>query len=72
MSTPEDIPAVAEALRRSALPKAIVAVALTVIVLLVGLFAATRYGVLTPQARLLIEARTDGLKSGVRETSAFE
>ncbi len=50
--------------RRTALPRAIVATCLVMIVLLAGLFAATRYGVLVPQARLLIEARTDGLKLG--------
>lgn len=50
-----------EILKRTAIPKAIVAVGL---VLLGLLFATTRYGVLLPQARLLIEARTDGLKIG--------
>jgi len=66
-TAPEDggieqaIPAV---LKRSALPKAITAVALTLLLLLVGALAVGRYGVLLPQVRLLIEARTDGLKLG--------
>ena len=69
MSAPDDKPApdadeVPEILRRSALPKAIVAVAVTILVLLLGVVATTRYGVLIPQVRLLIEARTDGLKLG--------
>ncbi|WP_296599989.1 translocation/assembly module TamB domain-containing protein [Phenylobacterium sp.] len=73
MSTPSDTPpsggdggegAVAEVLKRPALPKAITAVALSLLVLLVGALAVGRYGVLLPQVRLLIEARTDGLKLG--------
>uniref|UniRef100_UPI0028116417 hypothetical protein n=1 Tax=Phenylobacterium sp. TaxID=1871053 RepID=UPI0028116417 len=64
MSEPADTPAAASALKRSAIPKAIVAVAVGVLLVLVGLVATTRFGVLTPQARLLIEARTDGLKIG--------
>ena len=64
MSGEGDTAAVPAVLKRSALPKAIVAVALVVIVLIAGVFVATRYGVLTPQARLLIEARTDGLRIG--------
>lgn len=72
MSTPDDpSPAgekvgevVAEALKRPALPRAIAIVALSLLVLLVGVLAAGRYGVLLPQVRLLIEARTDGLKLG--------
>lgn len=67
MSTPDqtpDTPEVPEIFKRSAIPKAIVAASLCVLVLLAALFAATRYGVLLPQARLLIEARTDGLKIG--------
>lgn len=64
MSEAEEKPAVPEALKRSAIPKAIVAVALTLLVLLVGAVATLRYGVLLPQARVLIEARTDGLKIG--------
>ena len=35
-----------------------------VLILLLGALASTRYGVLIPQVRLLIEARTDGLKLG--------
>lgn len=54
-----------EAVRRaSRLPKAILAVALGLILLFSALVLGTRYGVLLPQARLLIEARTDGLKVG--------
>lgn len=64
MSAPEDTSAVPAALKRSALPKAIVAVAVGVLLVLLGLVATTRFGVLTPQARLLIEARTDGLRIG--------
>lgn len=69
MSASDDKPAdaaeaVPEILRRSALPKAIVAVAVAILVLLLGVVATTRYGVLIPQVRLLIEARTDGLKLG--------
>ena len=61
MSAPDDILA---PLKRSAIPKAIVAVALTVLVLIAIGLAATRFGVLLPQARLMIEARADGLKVG--------
>jgi len=58
-------PPTAEAVRKaSRLPKAILVVALTVLVLVAGLLATTRYGVLLPQGRLLIEARLDGLKIG--------
>jgi translocation and assembly module TamB len=64
LSEATDTPAVPKALKRSVVPKAIVAVALVVLVILAGLFASTRWGVLTPQARLLIEARTDGLRIG--------
>jgi translocation and assembly module TamB len=61
LSAPDDIPA---PLKRSAIPKAIVAVALGVLLLLALGLAATRFGVLLPQARLMIEAHTDGLKVG--------
>ncbi|MGA0604499.1 translocation/assembly module TamB domain-containing protein [Phenylobacterium sp. VNQ135] len=50
--------------RRSAIPKAIAAVGLAILAVLAIVFATGRWGVLTPQARLLIEARTDGLKLG--------
>ncbi|MET0295603.1 MAG: translocation/assembly module TamB, partial [Phenylobacterium sp.] len=50
--------------RRARLPKAILIVCVVIGVLLGGALVATRYGVLLPQARLLIEARTDGLKLG--------
>jgi len=39
-------------------------VAVSLLLLLVGALAVGRYGVLLPQVRLLIEARTDGLKLG--------
>ena len=53
-----------EALKRPALPRAITAVAVSILLLLLGVLATTRYGVLIPQVQLLIEARTDGLKIG--------
>ena len=46
------------AVRRAALPKAIVAVALAVLALVAAALLAVRFGVLLPQAQLLIEART--------------
>ncbi|WP_395670686.1 translocation/assembly module TamB domain-containing protein [Phenylobacterium sp.] len=61
---PEDAPETSPVLRRSAAPKAIVAACLAVLVLLAAILAGARYGVLLPQTRLLIEARTDGLKIG--------
>ena len=61
---PEGEGAVPAVLKRSALPKAITAVAVAILLSLVGALAVTRYGVLIPQVRLLIEARTDGLKLG--------
>ena len=63
-AAPEEAAAVPAVLRRSALPKAITAVAVTLLVVLLTLVAVGRYGVLIPQVRLLIEARTDGLKLG--------
>lgn len=58
-------PAEAEAARKaSLLPKVILAVSLGLILVFGALLLGTRYGVLLPQARLLIEARTDGLKVG--------
>lgn len=64
MSAPGDIPEIPAILKRSGLPKAITAVAVAILVLVLGTLATTRYGVLIPQVRLLIEARTDGLKLG--------
>ena len=64
MSAPDDIPEIPAILKRSGLPKAITAVAVAILVLVLGTLATTRYGVLIPQVRLLIEARTDGLKLG--------
>jgi translocation and assembly module TamB len=60
LSAPEDI----RALGRSALPKAIVTVALAVLALIAVTLVVARYGVLLPQTRLLIEAGADGLKVG--------
>lgn len=64
MSEDADAPAVQAALKRSAIPKAITAVALALLALLLIGVGTLRYGVLLPQARILIEARTDGLKIG--------
>ncbi|HEX2562212.1 translocation/assembly module TamB domain-containing protein [Phenylobacterium sp.] len=50
--------------RRARLPKAIVVVCAVLGLLMGAALVATRYGVLLPQTRLLIEARTDGLKLG--------
>ena len=61
-SAPEAAAPVAR--KRSTLPKAITAVAVTVLFVLIGILATTRYGVLIPQVRLMIEARTDGLRLG--------
>ena len=62
MSAPDGIvPAV---LKRSAVPKLIVALALAVLVLIAVTLIGGRFGVLLPQARVLIEARTDGLAVG--------
>jgi translocation and assembly module TamB len=63
LSEADDIPAAARR-AKSRLPKAIFAVAITILVVLGLVVATTRYGVLIPQVRLLIEARTDGLKLG--------
>ena len=62
--TPDTAPPAEAARRASRLPKAILAVCLGLILLFGALLLGTRYGVLLPQARLLIEARTDGLKIG--------
>jgi translocation and assembly module TamB len=62
LSEAPDTPA--EVARRSRLPKAIVAICVGLAVLLGALIVGARFGVLLPQARLLIEARTDGLKIG--------
>lgn len=61
---PETSAPAEEAARRSRLPKAIVAACMGILLLLGVLIVGTRYGVLLPQARLMIEARTDGLKLG--------
>lgn len=62
--TPDTAPPAEAARKASRLPKAILAVCLGLILLFGALVLGTRYGVLLPQARLLIEARTDGLKIG--------
>ncbi|MES2340814.1 MAG: hypothetical protein V4597_03995, partial [Pseudomonadota bacterium] len=46
------------------LPKAIVAICAIIAIVLGGVLLTTRYGVLLPQGRLLIEARANGLKLG--------
>ncbi len=50
--------------RGRALPKAILAVAVTVFVVLALVAGGLRYGVLLPQGRLLLEASANGLKIG--------
>jgi len=50
--------------RRANLPKAVVAACLGLLVVIAALLATTRYGVLLPQARLMLEARAQGLKIG--------
>ena len=60
MTAPDDIPPV----RRSALLKAILAVGLSLMALIVLAVVGARYGVLLPQTRLLIEAGANGLKVG--------
>ena len=56
--------AVVKVARSRSLPKAIVAICAIVAIVLAGLLLTTRYGVLLPQGRLLIEARANGLKLG--------
>ncbi|MBR7619600.1 translocation/assembly module TamB domain-containing protein [Phenylobacterium sp. 20VBR1] len=50
--------------RSRSLPKAIVAICAIIAIVFGGLLLTTRYGVLLPQGRLLIEARANGLKLG--------
>jgi autotransporter translocation and assembly factor TamB len=50
--------------RKTILPRVIVAVCLGLLVVIAAMLATMRYGVLLPQARLLIEARAEGLKIG--------
>lgn len=64
MSEPEATPPAKVVARRTLLPKIIVVVCMVLLVAMAGLFAAMRFGVLLPQARVFIEARTDGLKVG--------
>ena len=56
--------AVVKVARSRGLPRTIVAVCAIVAIVLGGLLVTTRYGVLLPQGRLLIEARANGLKLG--------
>lgn len=58
-----DAEAVAARVRRR-FPRAALAIVVTIAVTLAAIVGVTRYGVLIPQVRLLIEARTDGLKLG--------
>lgn len=60
MSGPEETPV----LKRSLIPKVILAVALAGLLLMGAVWAGARYGVLLPQARVMLEARADGLKIG--------
>ena len=61
----QEVAAVAAKVARSrSIPRAIVMVCAIIGLLLVGTAAGLRYGVLLPQARLLIEARASGLKLG--------
>lgn len=62
-ATPEEATA-GKAAKSSRLPKVILGVCVALFVILAGLLATVRYGVLLPQGRLLIEAQTDGLKLG--------
>lgn len=55
---------VKKAAKSSTLPKIILAICGVVFLLMSAALLTTRYGVLLPQGRLLIEARTDGLKLG--------
>ncbi|CAN5573567.1 translocation/assembly module TamB domain-containing protein [soil metagenome] len=72
MSGPSDIEeavheveeAVVSVARSRSLPKAIVAICAIIAIVFGGLLLTTRYGVLLPQGRLLIEARANGLKLG--------
>lgn len=69
MSAPEDVPAPPETAaearrRRSAPPKVIVGVCVVLFLLLGALLLTARYGVVSPQGRLLLEARASGLKIG--------
>lgn len=64
MSDEPDTAPPAEATRASRWPRRIVAVCLGLLLILGVLIVGTRYGVLLPQVRLLIEHRTDGLKVG--------
>jgi translocation and assembly module TamB len=60
----EVVEAVAKVARGRTLPKVIVAICAAIFVVFLGLALTTRYGVLTPQGRMLIEARASGLKLG--------
>ena len=72
MSGPSDIKeavheveeAVVAVAKSRGLPKAIVALCAIIAIVLSGLLLTTRYGVMLPQGRLLIEARANGLKLG--------
>lgn len=61
---PASLEPVRKALKSSTLPKVILGIALALFLLLGGTLLATRYGVLLPQGRLLIEARANGVKIG--------
>ncbi|MDO8323366.1 MAG: translocation/assembly module TamB domain-containing protein [Phenylobacterium sp.] len=56
--------AVVKVARSRGLPKAILAICAVIALVLSGLLLTTRYGVLLPQGRMLIESRANGLKLG--------
>jgi translocation and assembly module TamB len=64
LSEEADIPPPPPKASRKVLPRAVALVGVAILVLLLAVLATARYGVLLPQARLLIEARTDGLRMG--------
>jgi translocation and assembly module TamB len=61
---PEEASTPGKVLKRSVLPRALVAIGIAIAVAFAAILLGARYGVLLPEARLLIEARTDGLKVG--------
>ena len=64
MSAPDDIVHEAAEVVKRSWPKVALVIAAAAVVALAGLLAAMRYGVLLPQARLLIQAATNGLEIG--------
>jgi len=64
LSAPEDIVHEAAEVVKRSWPKVALVIAAVTVLAFAGLLAAMRYGVLLPQARLLIQAATDGLQIG--------